>query len=68
MKRCVWSIKRPLQISQLSLSVQNFVFVTGDGEAFKAILPKTKSKEKKSTAVRKGAVLFSFVQYHCVGS
>ena len=44
------------------------MFVTGDGEAFKAILPKTKLKEKKSATVRKGVILFSSRQYHCVRS
>ena len=58
LKRCVWSIKRPLQISHVSLSVQNFVFVTGDGEAFKAIIPEAKSKEKKLAVVHKGIILF----------
>ncbi len=34
-----------LHITQVSLSVQNFVFITEEGEAFKATIPKKKQRD-----------------------
>ena len=45
-KRCAWSTKRSLHITDLSLTLHNLVFITQDGDGFTATLPKARPKDK----------------------
>ena len=52
MRRCMWSVKRSLNVVQMCLSTQNLVFVTKDGEGFIAFT--TRNKSTVSKEVTKG--------------
>ena len=45
LKRCAWVLRRPLFITRMTLGANSLAFVTKDGEAFVATLPKQRHKD-----------------------
>ena len=45
LKRCAWVLRRPLFITHMTLGSNSLAFITRDGEAFVATLPKQRNKD-----------------------
>ena len=50
LKRCMWSGKRSLHVTQMALNVHGLALVTKDADAFTATLPKVKNRRNSERA------------------
>ncbi|CAG9766352.1 unnamed protein product [Ceutorhynchus assimilis] len=60
LRRCIFSINRALNIKQMSFNINNLLFVTNDGEAFKG---EAKPRKKKVVDTNKNATKSDFHKF-----
>ncbi|KAK2162357.1 hypothetical protein LSH36_100g11000 [Paralvinella palmiformis] len=56
LKRCAWVLRRPLFITRMTLGANSLAFVTKDGEAFVATLPKQRHKDNVQGNIKEMSV------------